>query len=160
MAIYAKFGKMQGSVTAEGFENDIECQSFNFGGGRFISMEVGTGKDREGTKPFLTEFILTKQMDKSSPHMWLGSLVGKAIDKVEVQCIKTSDDALEKYLTYTLEDVLVSAYDLSNEQGTNGLEAVNLAYNKIEMKYHPREADNTLGGAIPAGYDVKAGKKL
>ena len=38
MAIYAKFGKMQGSVTAESFENDIECQSFNFGGGRFISQ--------------------------------------------------------------------------------------------------------------------------
>ncbi len=160
MAIYATFGKIQGSVTAQGFENHIECTSFTMCGGRFISMEVGTGQDREATKPFLTEFTLVKLMDKSSPHMWLGSLVGKTIDKVEVKCIKTSDDALEKYLTYTLEDVLVSAYNVANDKGSNGTESVSLAYNKIEMKYHPRNPDNTLGSAIPAGYDVKQGKKL
>ena len=160
MAIYATFGKIEGSVTAEGFTNHILCKSFHFATGRFVSMEVGTGKDREGTSPFLSEFILTKQMDKSSPHMWLGSLVGKAIDKVEVKCIKTSDDAVEQYLSYTLEDVLVSSYDLTGDKSSDGIEAVNLAYNKIEMKYHPREDDNTLGNPIPVGYDVKFGKKL
>ena len=160
MAIYATFGKLQGSVTAEGFKDHIECTSFTFSGGRHVSMEVGTGQDREGTKPYVTEFVLCKTLDKSSPHMWLGSLVGKAIDKVEIKCIKTAEDDLEQYLSYTLEEVLVSNYDISSDNGTDGFEAVNLAYNKIEMKYHPRMNDNTLGSAIPAGYDVKTGKKL
>ena len=160
MAIYATFGKTQGAVTAKGFENHVECTSFSLAGGRNIFMEVGTGVDRESTKPYLNEFVVTKKMDQASPDMWIGSLVGKTIDKVEVKCIKTSEDALEKYLHYTLEDVLVSSYNISNDDGTQGYESVSLAYNKIEMKYHPRKPDNSLGDPIPAGYDVKLGKKL
>ena len=160
MAIYATMGKFQGSVTAEGFKDHIECTSFSFSGGRHVSMEVGTGQDREGTKPFMTELVLCKKLDKSTPHMWMGSLVGKSIDKVEVKCIKTADEGLEQYMVYTLEDVLVSNYDISANSGPDGHETISLAYNKIEMKYQPRMSDNTLGSPIPAGYDIKTGKKI
>ncbi len=160
MAIYADFGKIQGSVNAKGFENHIEWDSFNLVSGRHISMAVGAGKERESDKPFITEFQLSKEMDKSSPEMFLGALVGKAIDKVQIKCVKTSEDATEQYLSYTLDDVLVSAYAVSGNEGSDPYENVTLAFNKIEMKYHPRKEDNSLGDPVPAGYDVKLGKKL
>ena len=160
MAIYADFGKIQGSVTAKGFENHIEWEHFGFAANRNITMRVGAGAERESDKPDVGQFTLGKKMDKASPNMFLSSLVGKAIDKVEVKCVKTSGDATEQYLSYVLSDVLVSTYSVSGHEEDDPFESVSLAFNKIEMKYHPRKPDNTLGSAIPGGYDVKLGKKL
>ena len=159
MAIYMKLGKIAGDVTAEGFQQYIECYSFQFGAGRGISMSVGGGKDREATKPSLSEVTLSKSMDKASPYLFLEACVGKAIDKVEIKFVKTSADALENYLTYTLDKVLVSSYSASSG-GDEPSESLSLAYTKVEMKYHPRKPDNTLDSAIPAGYDLELGKKI
>ena len=160
MAIYADFGKIKGSVTAEGFKDHIEFSSFSLGSGRSIFMEVGKGTEREPTAPTISEVTVIKSMDKSSPDFFLGSMVGKAIDKAEIKFVKTSEGALERYLTYTLHDVLVSAYDVGGQKEENPTETLSLAYTKIEMKYHPRKSDNTNDSAIPAGYDVDKGKKL
>ena len=159
MTIYANFGKIQGSVSAKGYENHVELESLSFASGREISMEVGITGDREADKPFISEVALTKQMDKASPSLFVGALASKAIDKVEIKFVKTSADSLENYLTYTLDKVLVSSYSASSG-GDEPSESISLAYTKIEMKYHPRKPDNTLDSAIPAGYDLELGKKL
>ena len=160
MAIYADFGKIQGAVTAKGYENHIEWDMFTFGTGRHVSMSVGAGQEREADKPYITEMTLNKPMDKSSPQMFVGSLAGKALDKVTIKCVKTADDGVEEYLSYTLQDVMVSTYMVGGHESSDPTETVTLVFNKIEMKYHPRQEDNTLGSPIPAGYDVKLGKKL
>ena len=159
MAIYMKMGKIAGDVSASGFEQYIELFSFEFGSGRGISMSVGSGKEREATKPSLSEVTCAKAMDKASPYLFLESCVGKAIDKVEIKFVKTSADALENYLTYTLDNVLISSYSAASE-GEDPSETLSLAYTKVEMKYHPRKPDNTLDSAIPAGYDLELGKKV
>ena len=160
MAIYADFGKIHGSVTAEGFKNHIEFNSFKLGSGRHILMEVGKGTNREGSIPSISEVSMDKKMDKSSPYFFVGSVAGKAIDKVEIKFVKTSKGGTEKYLTYTLYNVLVSGYDIGGSKDGDPQEHIGLAYTKIEMKYHPRNAENTTNSAIPTGYDVDTGKKL
>ena len=160
MAIYADFGKIKGSVTAEGFKDHIELASFGLGSGRNIFMEVGKGTERESTAPNIGEVSMNKTMDRSSSELFAGSMAGKAIDKVEIKFVKTSEGALERYLTYTLHDVLVSAYNVSGAREQQPTESLSLAYTKIELKYHPRKSDNTKGSAIPVGYDVSKGKKL
>jgi type VI secretion system secreted protein Hcp len=159
MAIYVKFGKIEGDVSAEGWEKWIEAGSFQFGAGRGISMSVGSGREREATKPSLSEVTVTKSMDKSSPYLFLEACVGKATDKVVIDFVKTSADKLENYLKYTLYDALVSSYSASSG-GEDPSESVSIAYNKFEMKYFPRKKDNTLDSPVPAGYDLEAGKKL
>ena len=160
MAIYATFGKIKGPVTAKGFENHIQLHAAAVSAHRSVSMVVGTGKNREADSPHLQEFTVFKAMDKASPQLWMNSLTGKVIDKVEIKFVKTSEDALEQYLCYTLENVLVSSYVLDDEDARDPVETVTLAYNKIQMRYCPRKPDNSLGDPIPAGYDVKLGKKL
>ena len=115
MAIYANFGKIQGSVCAKGYENHIEWDSLSFVSGRKISMEVGITGEREADKPYISEMSLSKKMDKASPRFFVNALAGKAIEKVEIKCVKTSEDALEDYLTYVLEDVLVSSYGFDGQ---------------------------------------------
>ena len=159
MAIFAKFSKVQGAVVAKGFENHIELTHAGYFASRVVSTDVGTGRNREAGIPTMQDFHIMKRLDKASPKLWLSSLVGKAIDKVEVKFVKTSEDVLETYLTFTLEDALVSSYSLSDYREGHA-EVLTLAYNKILMKYSPRKSDNSLGDPIPGGYDVKHGKKI
>ena len=159
MAIYMKLGKIEGNVTSASHEKWVEAYSFQFGSGRGISMSVGSGKEREATKPSLSEVTVSKAMDKASPYLFLESCVGKAIDKVEIHFVKTQADVLETYLIYELEKCLVSSYSASSG-GDEPSESISLAYTKIIMKYHPRKNDNTLDSAIPAGYDLELGKKV
>ena len=160
MAIFANFGKIKGSTTAEGYKDMIEFHDFQLGSGRQINMEVGKGMERESTKPSISQVTMNKKMDKSSTDFFVGSLAGQAIDKVEINFVKTSKGALETYATYTLENVLVDNYTVSGHKEGHPEETVSLAYTKIEMKYHPRKADNTKGSPIPVGYDVDKGAKI
>ena len=41
-----------------------------------------------------------------------------------------------------------------------GVDQVSLNYSKIEFEYKEQKADGSLGGAVKAGYDLKANKKV
>jgi type VI secretion system secreted protein Hcp len=162
MAIYMKMGKIEGNVTAQGYEKLIECDSAMLGVARFVNMSVGSGKEREVHAPQPIEVVITKNADKATPYMFGESLAGKAIDEVELKFVKTANDAIETFMTWTLKDVLISSYNASGFGESEGepMESLMLAYTKVEMKYHPRNPDNTLAAAIPAGYDLRLAKKL
>jgi type VI secretion system secreted protein Hcp len=159
MSIYMSFGNIAGSVTAQGYDKHIECKTVSFGNQRFISMPVGSGKEREVDKPALAEIVIEKKADKSTPYLFQESVAGKAIDKIEIKFVKTAKDNIETYMTYTLYDVLVSSYVSATEKEGDPEETVALNYTKFELKYHPRKNDNTLDSAIPVGYDLKLAKK-
>jgi type VI secretion system secreted protein Hcp len=40
------------------------------------------------------------------------------------------------------------------------MDQVSLNYSKIEFEYKEQKPDGSLGGAIKAGYDLKANKKV
>jgi type VI secretion system secreted protein Hcp len=62
MAIYMKIDGIDGSVTAKGFEKQIELHSFQFGVGRAISMDSGNAANRSHGRPSLSEITVTKIM--------------------------------------------------------------------------------------------------
>jgi len=160
MAIYVKFyPEVEGDVSAEGYDKMIEFGSFQFGAGRAIHMSTGSGKEREATKPSLSEVTLSSEVGKHSTKLFLEACVGKSLDKVEINLVKTSADMIETYLTYTLEKPLISSYSVSSG-GDNPSESVSIAYTKFEMKYFPRNPDNTLASPLTAGYNLDTGKKV
>ena len=159
MAIYMKMGKIEGNVTAQGYEKLMECESVTLSTDREITLSVGAGKEREVSKPAFQEIMVTKEADKATPYLFQEAFTGKAVDEVEIRFAKTSNDAIETYMTYVLKDALISSYQISSGSDGDPYESVSIAFTKFEMKYHPRESDNQLGSAIPVGYDLKLGKK-
>ena len=160
MAIYVKMGNIEGNVTAKGYEKHIEFLTAGFGNTRHVSMSVGSGKEREVDRPQLQEIALVKEADRATPYLFHEACAGKAIDKVEINFVKTSNDATETYMQYVLSNVLVSGYSAAGGSDSDPTEQIILAYTKFELKYHPRKKDNTLDSAIPAGYDLDQAKKI
>ena len=65
MAIYIDWAgkKPKGNVTAEGFKDQIEVHSLQWGVGRAISMITGNAANREASQPSFSEFTISKSMD-------------------------------------------------------------------------------------------------
>ncbi len=157
MAIFLKIDGIDGTVTASGHEKWVDVLSMSWGVGRGIAALTGRGKDREATAPSISELVITKLLDESSPKWFTEACVGKG-KTVEIHVTKT-DDELAAYLEYTLRDVLVSGYSVSSS-GDRPTEQLSLNFTKIEMNVVPTEDSHAAGSPIRAGYDLALAKMV
>jgi type VI secretion system secreted protein Hcp len=157
MPIYMKIDGIKGDVTAEGHKDWIHCDSLQWGVSRSIGAPTGSAKERESAEPAVSEVMVTKAMDASSPYLFQESCLGKG-KKVDLHICKTGTDQLVNYYEMVLENAMLSGYSV-NSGGDNPSESVSLNFTKIETKYIPVTADGGHGDPIPAAYDLKLAKK-
>ena len=161
MAIFMNYDgkKVKGNVTADGYKDWIKLDSLQFGVGRGISMEAGNMSNREATRPSLSEVSIAKVMDAASSGMFKESLTGSSGVKVIIDVVKTGADNIEKYVSYELEDCLISAYNVSAAEAAP-IEGISISFAKITMSY--TASDRTNAGSTPerVGYDLEKGVKL
>jgi type VI secretion system secreted protein Hcp len=160
MPIYVKYDGVKGTATAKGHEGSkgwIELQSFQWGVGRGISMAVGRGANREASAPSVSEVVVTKLHDESSPDFTRESLTGDG-KKVVVHFVKTGENELLPYLEITLENTLVSGYSISSG-GDRPMESLSLNFTKIEYKAIAGDEKGKLTTPTTVMYDLKTGTK-
>ncbi len=162
MAIYLNYNQLdvKGNVTAEGYKDWIRLDSFEFSTSRSVTMEAGHMSNREATRPNLTEVSISKLMDSSSSGLFKESLTGDAGVKVVIDIVKTHADKIEKYVSYELEDVMISNYKISAGADQAPSETLSLSYSKLTMSYTAADRANKGGSPERVGYDLEAGKKL
>lgn len=159
MAIYILIDKIDGNVTAAGHEKWIEAFSLSFGVGRGImSATPGAVKDRESSIPSISEIVVSKAMDETSPLLFIESCIGIA-KPVKIHLCRTGDQT-QTYMEYSLNNVLISSYSVEGSGNTIPTETLSFNFDKIEVKYTPYGDDHKPGSPIPAGYDLKTAKKV
>lgn len=160
MAIYLEWDGIEGDVTAEGYEKKVEVNSFQYGIGRGIGSPAGGSKDRESSAPSISEIVVTKPMDSSSFKIMDAACEGTG-KKVKVRFAMTAPGTgtLADYLTYDLDQVLVSGYSVSSG-GDQPTESISLNFTKIEMNYIPASAENTDESPMRFGWDLAKQKKV
>lgn len=162
MAIYMNFNGLatKGNVTAKGYENWIEVDSFNFGLGRGITMEAGAMSNREATRPSLSEVTFTKLLDASSGGLFKASVTGDEGVPVEIHVVQTGANSVEKYAVYKLEDAIISAYSISAHSGGAPSESVSLSFAKIEADLTHADKTNKNTANMRVGYDLTTATPL
>lgn len=158
MAIYMQIEGISGNVTAKGHEKWIEVNSCQFGVGRGIGSPTGRDSNREASAPSISEVVVTKSTDETSPHIFQEACIGKG-KKIVLHFVRTAASALETYFEATLTNTLVSGYSVSSG-GDNPTESVSLNFTKIEVKYTPYTKDHVAGTPVPAGYDMALATKV
>ena len=134
MAIFMKYGELKGEVTAKGYEDWVELQSFSFGVGRGISVGVGGQSKREATAPSVSEISVSKTLDGVSPLLFKESVGGKA-QLVKIHLTQTDNTGKHvAFQKYELENTLVSGYSLSSG-GDRPAESFSLNFTKIDSEY-------------------------
>jgi len=114
MAIYMNWDGVTGDVTTQGFEKWIELQSFQWGVGRGIGSAMSGQASRESSIPSVSEIVVTKRMDSSSPGLWTDSVAGQLNTTVKIAFTTTSQGATTQFLNYELTNTGLSGYSLSS----------------------------------------------
>lgn len=157
MAIYMKFGSVNGDVETDGYAKWIELGSCQFGAGRGISSPTGSGARREASAPSLSEVTVTKQFDQTSNAMFEASTQGTKGTKAEIAFTRsgvgTSSGKQIELLRLTLTESLISGYSMSSG-GDRPSESLSLNYTKIELKYTPMTDEGTTGDPVTSTFDL------
>ena len=151
MPIYMKYPNANGDVKATGYENYIECSSFQYGVGRTIpAPTVGAGADRETDKAHVSEIILTKTMDGATPALYQESLKGKG-KEVLIAFVEGTESRL--YTKYTLTNTLISSYTMSSG-GERPSESLSLNFTEIMTEFFQRDAEHDDGDQPKVKYNL------
>ncbi|GAA6166720.1 Hcp family type VI secretion system effector [Sessilibacter corallicola] len=162
MAIYMNFNSNspKGNVTAQGYEDWIEVDHFSFGVGRGINMEPGAMANREATRPSISEVTVSKNLDAASGGLFKQSVTGDEGVVVEIHVVQTGASSVEKYATYTMQDVIISSYSITAAAGGAPQESVSLAFSRIEADLTHADKTHKNTTNMRVGYDLTTATPL
>jgi len=162
MAIYMKFGGIQGDVTAAGHIGWIELNSLQWGVGRGVSSPTGSSADRESSAPSVSEVTITKDQDTASDGMLTEAFTGDGGGNgatVQIDLTRTQSGQLVVFQSIVLSNVILSGYSTSTG-GDRPTESLSLNFTKIAVTNTPMKPDGTTGSPSTTTYDLAQAKTV
>lgn len=159
MAIYMKYGDIKGSVTDNKYKDTVAIGNINFGTGRGIAMQTGSGSEREASKPAFSEMRVSKALDKSTSQFFQEATSGKGDKTCTFYFVKTEGNSTECYLEIELEQAMLSSWAMESN-GDNPQINLTIAYTKVQQKNMERDSDNTTGTPHAVGYCLKRSESV
>jgi type VI secretion system secreted protein Hcp len=157
VAIYMRrHDGVKGEVTARGHENDIELTTLKFNATHpRISYQMNASAQHIDSS--LSEVVVTKRLDLSSPDTFLNTLNGKSISELEFFFTRTSGGSIETFLHIRLKQNLLTGYSFSSDEVNFPVETISINYLTIEFIYLGRDASGRPSGQYPVIWDIRAG---
>jgi len=136
MSAFLKLEGLDGEATDSKHKNWIKMQSMSSPVFRSIAEGAKDNERSRGTTT-LGDIVIVRQLDKSSPKLAEACATGKPISKGQIDFCSQANNKEEPYLTYTLENCIVSSYSFHADGSGSPLptEEITINYTKIEWKY-------------------------
>lgn len=153
---FLKIDGVEGESQDDKHKNEIHISSF-----LMAASNAGSGGSNQGSgvgKARIHDMHVTKQVDKSSPNIFLNCVTGKHHPKAVIVARKAGETPHE-YLKITMEEVFISGYHLKARGGGKiPTEHFALNFATIEQQYKVQNADGTAGAANVKKFDRKKHK--
>ncbi|MGE0668495.1 MAG: Hcp family type VI secretion system effector [Sphingomonadales bacterium] len=169
--IYLKIEGIPGESADMANRGAIEVASWSLGATQSAGPRFGgaAGAGRTGASAQPAEppqgpatLSLAKAYDKSSPKLAEACAKGTHFPKATLS-VRKSGGGQQDYMTYELENVMISSYSVSGGGGGAGggqpMESLSLNYTKIQFKTPP-DGGAKSGAPGKTGYDVAPAKKI
>lgn len=134
----------------------IDVISFSHG----ISQPTSTLTTRTTGRSTHQDFVVIKELDKSSPKLALACCNGSHITQVIIEVCRA--DTSDKYMRYTLTDVIVASISQngsSQSEDARPVEEISLRYGRIDWSYTEIDpVTSTAKGNVEAYWDVETDK--
>jgi type VI secretion system secreted protein Hcp len=140
-------------------KGEIELESYSWGATQ--SGTAGKGGGQGAGKVVPQDFHFVKRVDKASPVLFIACATGTPYKKA-VLTGRKAGAGQQEYFKITMEDVLVSSYQLGGSGSSDvvPMEQVSLNFAKLEMVYKEQKADGSLGGEVKQKYDFAGNVKV
>jgi type VI secretion system secreted protein Hcp len=151
---FLKIDGIEGESKDAKHKGEIDLESFSFGATQSGTMQYGGGGG--AGKVQVQDFHFVMKTCKATPTLFLRCADGKHIPKAVLTARKAGGQQQE-FLKWTFTDLIVSSFQTgaSSSADVIPLDQISLNYSKIQVEYKEQKQDGTLGGAVPAGWDVK-----
>ena len=163
MAIYMKFvtkhAGIEGASTTKGLEKWIVVDSLRYGVNRPLTSRSRAALGREAGEVRISEIVVTKQMDKSSPKLWTEAAHGLLNSKVDFKFTTMVQNQVLTYCEIKLEGCGVSSH--STSAGSEGLpmESISVNFTKIVWSFSPIDEKGS-GTPEKVGHDLATQQKV
>lgn len=155
--ILVNFDKaIKGTATVESHKDWIVFESYSLNVSRHIQVQ---GADRDVGQAFISELMLTKGADKTSPEFFIQSLTGVAFDKATIVVMHAAGTSKKPQILVSIEltKPIVSSFSTQCTTNNRPTEHISLNYTDIKYKYTHFDGD-VEKGSVEKKYDVIAKK--
>lgn len=159
MSIFMKINGAVGSVSAEGYQGWVECDSLHFKVNRHAHMPVGRPQERERSEAAFSELVIAKQQDGSSHLLFQYACTGRVFEKIELHVCST-DTLITPHSKYTLSNVVITHFEQFGSSAELPSELLHFNYTKLECAYIARDATNTSQSPKITGYNLETAQLM
>ena len=151
---FLKLDGIKGESQVKGFEEQIQILAWSWGMSQSGSAQSGTGAG--AGKVNVSDISFTHYVDSSTPTLMGACCSGKHFPKATLTMRKAGGDAALKYVTITLEDLLITSVSTGGEDLLT--ENVTVSFARYKFAYQPQSKQGGAGGGeITQGWDMVAG---
>lgn len=156
--IFIKINGIDGESPDSAHKDEIEVLNWNWQIKQESTMHSGGGGG--AGKAQVSDLEFEHFVDRASPNLMKYCLTGKHIPEAKLTVRKAGGNPLE-YLKITMTDVLVTkvAPNGSSIDEVKVREKISLSFAKVKQEYTVQNQQGGSGGAVTAGYDIKANKE-
>jgi type VI secretion system secreted protein Hcp len=154
---FIKLGdNIKGESQKEGFKDQIEMLNVAWGASNPTTVKSSGGLS--GGVPQLTDITFARNTDSASTFIMDAIVRGTHIPTVTITGTKSTGKASpEKFIEITLEDVLVTSYQLSSSYEVP-MESISLNFKKITSAYSIQNEQNVLNQSGSVTWDSSLAK--
>ena len=140
-------------------KGEIEVESFSFGVSQSASG-AGGGAGGGAGKAAFEDLHVVARFGKAGPRLLQACATGEHLRSAVLTGRRDGTAGFE-FVTLTLSDVLVSAYQ-SGAPSADVIpsDAFSLAFAKLQIEHKAQKADGSAGESTVAGFDVRRNTKL
>lgn len=144
--------EIKGTSTVKGYEDWIVFESYAINSARHIQVH---GNDRDVSNAHVSELMLTKGADKTSPEFFIQAKIGTAFTKATIVSLHVagSNKTLQKMVSLELGDPIVSSYSTQGSSGNRPSEHITLNFSEIKYEYHYFDG-GVKKGFVEKSYDL------
>ena len=156
---FLKIDDAKGESNDKTHKDSIDVESWSWG-------ETNTGSSGHGGgagsgKVLPQDLNIIKRVDKSSAVLFIHCSTGTPFPTA-VLTQRKSGEGQQDYLIITMENVMVSSYQVngSGDGGAVPTESLSLNFDSLEFSYKPQDEKGGLGGEIKQKYSFKENVKV
>ena len=153
-SIFARIGTIKGESQDARHKNEIEVLSWTWGLSQSGTMAQGGGGG--AGKASFQDLNFIHHVDMASPLLMRACATGEHARDATIT-VRKSGEGAQEYLVIKMTDVLVTSVSTSvSGEGGDAVEAIALAFAKVDLEYKPQKPDGSLAAGIHFKYDLKA----
>jgi type VI secretion system secreted protein Hcp len=155
---YLKIDDIEGESRRAEHEDEIDVHGVHWKIERATLSTRGSRRTRSRAQ--VDSLTCYKTSDASSPYLALACLQGRSFNEAVLTLGKDSGGAHLDYLIITMENVVVSGFEMTNDGSNTDVlltEQVALSFEKFTYKYTVQADDHSAGDEHEVEFDIVAG---